>query len=89
MIPYYDKDAGIKTYPEEDGGQPYVLLDKDKVDAMGPNIMNTFETVRAECEKELVQSLSIIESSLCISPDGDGTYLLNFEVIPSNGGLLL
>ena len=89
MIPYYEKDAGIKTYSEEQGGQPYVVLDKDKVDAMGPNIMNTFESVKVECEEELVQSLSISEASLCISPDGDGTYVINFEIVPENGGLLL
>ena len=89
MIPYYDKDAGIKTYSEEQGGQPYVILDKSKVDELNPDIFKTFEAVKRECEEELVQSLNIQEASIAISPDGDGTYIVNFSIIPSNGGLLL
>ncbi len=89
MIPYYEKDEGIRTYPKEEGGRPYVILDKIKVDRMDPNIWNTFEAVRQECETELVQQLDILEAFLALSPDGEGTYVINFSEVSSNGGLLL
>ena len=88
-IPYYEKDAGIKTWEPPQEGY-YVILDKDKVDQITPNLWETFEAVKVECEEELSQFLDFGEVNLSLSPDGDGTYVLNFidKPLPDNGGRL-
>lgn len=88
MIPYYAKDAGIKTH---DSGDFYVVLDKVQVDELDPNVWNTFDAVKRECEEELKMFLDFGETFIALSPDGDGTYILNFihKCSPSNGDLLL
>ena len=57
MIPYYEKDVGIKSHEGAPEGTYYVVLDRAKVDKLDPNIWNTFDAVRAECEEELSQFL--------------------------------
>jgi hypothetical protein len=91
MIPYYEKDAGIKSHEDAPEGTFYVVLDRPKVDALDPNIWNTFDAVKTECEEELSQFLDLGESLMAISPDGDPTYVVNFisRDIGENGGMLL
>ena len=90
MIPYYEKDVGIKSHEGAPEGTYYVVLDRAKVDKLDPNIWNTFDAVRAECEEELSQFLDLGESLMAISPDGDATYVINFisRSIGENGGMV-
>ena len=89
MIPYYAKNTGIQT--DEESNAVYVVLDKIKVDDMDVNVWNTFESVKLQVENEMKEFLYISEASIAISPDGDGTYVLNFvtqEIFPSEGAVL-
>lgn len=78
-IPYYANEKGIKVYNNEQGGDFYVILDKAEVDKSNTNIWDTFETIRYECAVELKMCLAIKEASIAMSPDGDKTYILNFD----------
>jgi len=78
-IPYYVKDAGIKTYPAAQGGGFYVVLDKFAVENLDQDRWDTFEDVKTECERELRTFLEIKEAVLANSPVGDSTYILNFS----------
>ncbi len=89
MIPYYKKNTGILRH--EESNILYVVLDKTKVDKMDPNVWNTFENVTVQVENEMKEFLYLSEAVLAISPDGDGTYVLNFvtqEIFPSEGAIL-
>lgn len=81
-IPYYEEDAGIKHNEQDDGC--YVILDKDKVDKMDPNFWNTFDAIRVEVQDELKRFFVLDEASICISPQGDQTYVLNLIPIGIN-----
>ena len=89
-IPYYSKDAGIKTYPADQGGGFYVVLDQLKVDKFPLDKWEIFEEVKNKCERELRTFLEIGESILANSPSGEFTYILNFvdQSAILNGGLL-
>ena len=89
MIPYYEKNAGIHTF--EDSDILYVVLDKAKVDEIDPNVWNTFDAVRLHVEAERKEFLQISEAIIALSPDGDGTYVLNFlpqELFVHEGAIL-
>ena len=76
MIPYHEKYTGIHTH--EDSDILYVVLDKVKVDKMDPNVWNTFDDVLSQVETEQKEFLHISTAIIALSPDGDGTYVLNF-----------
>lgn len=89
MIPYHEKYTGVHTH--EDSNILYVVLDKVKVDEMDPNVWNTFDAVKLQVEAEQKEFLQISEAIIALSPDGDGTYILNFlpqELFMHEGAIL-
>ena len=78
-IPYDSNYEGIKVYDNEQGGDFYVVLDKDKVDKLNDDVWYTFDEIRYECAVELEMCLAISGAVSAISPDGDPTYILNFS----------
>jgi len=84
MIPYYEKDSGIKTHTE---GNIYVVLDKNIADAMHPDLSDTLNFVKQSVEAETGMSLDFGECFHTLSPDFDETYIINFVQLPE-GGLL-
>lgn len=75
-IPYYKEEAGIKHNDEDNSC--YVILNKDEVDKLDPIIWNTFDAVQKEIQNELGRFFVLGEASLCVSPQGDQTYVVNF-----------
>ena len=88
-IPYYEKDAGIKTHSIADGGCFYVVLDRFKVEAVNPQIWEVFESVRQECQKELGIQLDFGVAFIAISPSNDETFVLNLIPLNTCEGVIL
>jgi hypothetical protein len=81
-IPYYEHKEGIQH--NDDDNSCYVILDKDEVDELDPIIWNTFDAVQREIQKELGRYFVLGEASLCVSPEGDQTYIVNFISLELN-----
>jgi len=91
IIPYYDLDPGIRMHPIDRGGNFYVILDREKVDAMGEDIDSTFESVKQAVQVELKIPLDFGTIFLALSPAPhfDETYVLNFITLSKPKGDLL